>query len=270
MPWHFRETLALEEKLRRHQGTYILTKEFFNVQAQFSRIRGYAEVAPEAVSAAAGAIYKKQLQITNWLLDMPGSERYFGDKKAFRDAGKHLTIAKTIAENKISDASTFARSSAFVFAHSVLDASITTACEVTAVLSPTEWTDYVEKQKVTIAEIQSRTPQQLTLDRVAKYVRQLSHESIVKRMARLLEVLKPGKEYEGLQDYDLDLQRIESYDKTRQDIIHKRQFDIALDRMDDALTYIEKSFLYFVFLILWRHGETLNGQAWEEVLKPSA
>ncbi len=126
---NFPESLSLEEELRQDEGTYLLTREFFNVQSQCSRIRGYAEVTPEAVTAASEAIYNKQLQITNWLLDMPGSERYFGDKDAFRAAGKHILTAKTVADTKVTDAASFARSSAFVFAHSVLDASITSVCE---------------------------------------------------------------------------------------------------------------------------------------------
>jgi len=39
--------------------------------------------------------------------------------------------------------------------------------------------------------------------------------------------------------------------------------------MEDAITYMEKSFLYFTFLILWRHGEALNTRAWNEALKIS-
>jgi hypothetical protein len=42
---NFREKLSYTDELRREEGTYILTKEFFNVQAQCSRIRGYADVA---------------------------------------------------------------------------------------------------------------------------------------------------------------------------------------------------------------------------------
>jgi hypothetical protein len=266
---NFRESLSLAEELRQDQGTYLLTREFFNVQAQCSRIRGYAEVTPQAVSAAADAIYNKQLQVTNWLLDMPGSERYFGDKDAFRAAGKHLLIAKTVADTKVTDAASFARSSAFVFAHSVLDASITSVCEAAALLNPEEWVGYVEGQQVSVAEIQLRTSQELTFDRLAGFIRQLSRESIVKRMERLLNVFKPGQEYEGLRDYRLDLERIAGYDRTRQDIIHKRKFDIQLDRLEDAITYIEQSFLYFAFLILWRYGKTFNERAWNEFVTGS-
>ena len=266
----FRENLSLTEELRQDEGTYLLTREFFNVQAQCSRIRGYAEVAPEAVAAAADAIYKKQLQTTNWLLDMPGSERYFGDKEAFRAAGKHLTASKAVADNKVTDAASFARSSAFVFAHSVLDASITSVCSAAVLIKPEDWIGYVENQQVTIAEIQSQTPQELTFDRLAGFIRQLSRESIAKRMERLLNSLKPGKDYDGIQDYRLDLKTIESYDRIRQDIIHKRQFDIQLDRLEDAITYIEKSFFYFLFLVLWRHGKTFNERAWNEFITAPA
>jgi hypothetical protein len=266
----FRTNLSLTEELRQHEGTYLLTWEFFNVQAQCSRIRGYAEVAPEAVAAAADAIYERQLKVTNWLLDMPGSERYFGDKKAFRAAGKHLIAAKTVAAGKVTDAASFARSSAFVFAHSVLDASITSVCEAAALIKPDDWIGYVENQQVTIAEIQSRASQELTFDRLAGFIRQLSRESIAKRMERLLNVLKPGKDYDGIQDYRLDLETIEGYDRTRQDIIHKRRFDIQLDRLEDAITYIEKSFSYFLFLTLWRHGKTFNERAWNEFIKAPA
>ena len=263
----FRQNLSLTEELRQDEGTYILTWEFFNVQAQCSGIRGYAEVAPEAVAAAADAIYKKQLQITNWLLDMPGSERYFGDKEAFRAAGKHLTAAKAVADGKVTDAARFARSSAFIFAHSVLDASITSLCEAAVLIKPKDWIGYVENQQVTIGEIQLRTPQEVTFDRLAGFVRQLSRESIAKRMERLLNILKPGKDYDGIQDYSLDLETVESYDGTRQDIIHKRQFDVQLDRLEDAITYMEKSFFYFLLLILWRHGKTFNERAWNEFIK---
>jgi hypothetical protein len=200
---------------------------------------------------------------------MPGSERYFGDKAAFRAADKHLLAAKAVADTKVTDAESFARSSAFVFAHSVLDASITSACEAAVLLTPEEWIGYVENQQVTLAEIQSRELQELTFERLTGFIRQLSRESIVKRMERLLNVLKPGKDYDGIQDYQLDLQRIESYDRIRQDIIHKRRFDIQLDRLEDAITYIEKSFLYFVFLILWRHDKTLNERAWSEFITVS-
>jgi hypothetical protein len=144
---NFRESLVVTEGSRRERGTYILTQEFFNVQAQFSRIRGYAEVAPEAVRAAADAIYRKQLQVTNWLLDMPGSELYFGDASAFRAAEKDVVISKAVANNKVTDAATYSRSSAFVFAHSVLDGSITIVCEAATLLNPSEWTGYIEEQQ---------------------------------------------------------------------------------------------------------------------------
>ena len=261
----------LTDEARREQGTYILTQEFFNIQAHFSRIRGYAEVAPEAVRAAVDAIHRKQLQITNWLLDMPGSERYFGDTSAFRAAGKDLAISKAVANKKVTDAATYSSSSAFVFAHSVLDGSITIVCEAAALLNPSEWMGYIEKQQVTIGEIQSRSPQELTFDRLRTFIHQLSGNSIVKRMERVLNVLKPGKDYHGLTDYELNLATIETYDRTRQDIIHKRLFDLKVDRLDEAITYMEKSFLYFAFLVLWRHGETFNKRAWDEALKtPSA
>jgi hypothetical protein len=264
---NFREKLSLPDDSRRDEATRLLTMEFFNVQAQFSRIRGYAEVTPEAVNAAADAIYRKQVQITNWLLDMPGSERYFGDKSAFRAAGKHLISAKYVADAKISDAATFSRSSAFVFAHSVLDGSISTACEASVLLKPADFVGYIENQQVTLADIQLRTPQELILDRTATLVHRMSRDSIVRRMERLLSVLKPGKEYDGLQDYILDLGTIEAYDRTRQEIIHERKFDIPMDRLEDAMLYMEKSFLYFAFLVLWRHGERFNKGAWREVLK---
>jgi hypothetical protein len=263
---NFRESLSLTNELREDRGTYLLTREFFNVQAQCTRIRGYAQVAPEAVSAVAEAIYNKQLQITNWLLDMPGSERYFGDKAAFRASGKHLIIAKTIAESKVADSASFARSSAFVFAHSVLDASITSVCEGAVLMKPEEWVDFVENQQVTLAQIQSYTPEELTFDRLATFIHQLSRESIVRRLERLLNVLKPGKEYDGLRDYRLEFEKIQSYDQTRQDIIHRRKFDIKVDRLDDAITYMEKTFLYFVFLVLWRYDKTLNERAWNEFI----
>jgi hypothetical protein len=268
---NFRESLTLAEGPRRERGTYILTQEFFNVQAQFSRIRGYAEVAPEAVSAAAEAIYRKQLQITNWLLDMPGSDRYFGDTSEFRAAGKDVFISKAVANNKVTDASTYSTSSAFVFSHSVLDGSITILCEAAALLNPSEWVGYIEKQQVTIGEIRSRTPQELTFDRLSTFIHQLSRDSIVKRMKRLLSMLKPGRDYPGLTDYELNLPTIETYDRTRQNIIHKRLFDLRVDRLDEAITYMEKSFLYFAFLLLWHHGETFNKRAWDEAMQtPSA
>jgi hypothetical protein len=268
---NFRESLTLTEGPRRDRGTYILTQEFFNVQAQFSRIRGYAEVAPESVRAAADAIYRKQVQITNWLLDMPGSERYFGDTGAFRAAGKDVVISKAVADNKVKDAATYASSSAFVFAHSVLDGSITSVCEAAALLNPSKWMGYIEKQQITIGEIHSRTPQELTFDRLTTFIHQLSRDSIVKRMKRLLSVLKPGKDYHGLTDYALNLATIETYDRTRQDIIHKRLFNLKVDRLDEAITYMDKSFLYFAFLVLWHHDESLNERAWDEAIKaPSA
>jgi len=89
-------------------------------------------------------------------------------------------------------------------------------------------------------------------------------------MERLLNVLKPGKDYDGILDYRLDLETIESYDRIRQDIIHKRKFVIQLDRLEDAITYIEKSFFHFVFLVLWRHGKTLNERVWNEFITAPA
>lgn len=167
---------------------------------------------------------------------MPGSERYFGDTDAFRASGKHLIAAKTVADTKVNDAASFARSSAFVFAHSVLDASITSACEGAVLLKPEQWIRYVENQQVALGDIQSRSSREVTFDRLAGFVRQLSRESIVKRMERLLNTLKPGDNYDGIRDYRLDLATIESYDRTRQDIIHHRKFDIKLDRLEDAIT----------------------------------
>lgn len=257
----------MDEAKRHEQGTYLLTKEFFNVQALLTRVRGYAEVAPQAVNAAANAIYAKQLKVMNWLLNMEGTERYFGDKEAFRAAGKHSAAAKLIAETKVTDAAAFARSSAFVFAHSVMDVSITSLCEAAILVRTEDWIDYIGDQKVTVADIQSRPSHELITDRLAGLVHKLSRESIVYRLERLLTVLKPGKEYEGLRDYSLSIDTIKNYDRTRQDIIHERRFDIQLDRLEESIAYMESSFLYFAFLILWRYNATLNERAWAEALQ---
>jgi len=80
-------------------------------------------------------------------------------------------------------------------------------------------------------------------------------------MERLLNILKPGKDYDGNPRSPLDLETIESNDRTRQGYNSQRKFDIQLDRLEDAITYIEKSFFYFLFLILWRTAKLSTNEA---------
>lgn len=147
-----------------------------------------------------------------------------------------------------------------VLAHSIVDDVVSECCELSALLMPEQWIPSLEKRSVSLAEVRSKSSDQISQEMLSEYIEQLGHQSLLKRVDILNRKYQPAPAFQfDSQPYSFDRDRLEQIDKHRQRIIHQ----LVLSGGDegaaaDDLRYLEATCFYFIFIVASKHGVTVD------------
>jgi hypothetical protein len=190
--------------INRLQTFYLTTKDLLTM--------GTAHVEENTIKAAKVELAKpewRQFVSIEALDEMPG----LTDFVLRSVAGRSIRISKQAID-----------SAALVFAHTILDATLTECCLVTFYAAPSDWFSFVEKRKVELADLQNSSADDLRHQKALEYVKQLSRESMVKRLETLHMVCVPKLKGEKPFTRWILTEELEKFDRLRHDVIHVRGF----------------------------------------------
>jgi hypothetical protein len=170
------------------------------------------------------------------------------------------TKVAAAAAYTIQDAHAAANAACVVFAHSMLDGAIEDYCKVSALFSLNDWKEYVQQEKVTLAEVGDATFDELLRNAVLGYLKRFGNKSLPNKIEVLQSICKPGA-IEILKDYRFDGDRLRRFDLLRHNIIHNEGFGAEIDNIEKDLQYIERTSIYLSALITHRYGLQIDPRA---------
>lgn len=183
------------------------------------------------------------------------------NQPGFRDKilGDTVEAAETAAVSAIDKTS-------IVLAHSILDDVMTECGRLSALLTPEDWISSVEKQTVSLAEVRSKSSDEILREMLARHVRRVSKKSLLKRANILNQKYQPAPAFQfDSKPYKFDGDRLEQIDKHRHRIIHRLDFFGADEKVvANDLRYLEATCFYFIFIVARKHGVTVN--PWQEAI----
>ncbi len=113
---------------------------------------------------------------------------------------------------------------AIVLAHSILDVSVYGYLEVLSLASPESFVNYIEKKKIGLSEVESKTYEQIRNEKIKEYMeKQIERSSLIFKLDKFHEIVKPTSTQIN-PDYKYDKEKLEQFDKTRHDIVHQNKW----------------------------------------------
>ncbi len=191
----------------------------------------------------------------------------FGTEEQRQAATDTLPVnVAAAASNTMTDARTAASAANVVFAHSLLDAAVDEYCAVSAMLCPNDWLEFVDEGSVTLREVRAVPFDELLDKAISIHLKKLHNRSIVNRIKALQQVCRSGSA-EILTNYAFDAERIERFDKLRNDIVHGGAFDQIDHDLSADLEFIERTNVYLSALITHRYGLLIGPEAMTEAVR---
>ncbi len=180
------------------------------------------------------------------------------DPDRFFREGMDKLLAQYYATNTLKGAHYVAQASAIVFSHSILDAIALDACRVTLIAAPDEWVGEVKSRKVLLETVRSTAYAQIRDAELAKYFEQLERESVLKKCDLLHTRCRPEPSWNLIVDYKYDRNKLEEFDKLRQEIVHGDKLSEDVNDVSDALIYISRTCLYLLLLVSKRFNVKID------------
>lgn len=178
-------------------------------------------------------------------------------------------LGEITAEMMLSDAKNATDAAALVFAHSILDDVATQCCRIAARIAPDQWEPSVSERKLTLSDLKGFGSYNAALRHlVERYLADLEGKSVVTRIRILNQRCQPAAhDFPGLPDFNLDLERIESLDRRRQDVIHRVRLRESLADVDSDITYLHNTCHYLMALVSFRYGVTVDPGCMDDLIE---
>lgn len=152
--------------------------------------------------------------------------------------GEMLDRMATMSKDEVTNA---VNGAAVVFAHSILDNETTAYCELAMQTDFARSEELLKDRKVRLADAASRPYDELLVEAIRAKKDELSRESLIKRLHFFFGYCTAIPK---ITNYTLDLERIERFDRARQDVVHEGRFDRLPSNMEDELDFIRHTGMY--------------------------
>jgi hypothetical protein len=143
-----------------------------------------------------------------------------------------------------------------IFAHSVLDSVIFDWCRVCALAQPEDLLSRVGPKKVSLSDVQgAESFSELLNIAIDGYLNGLERESLIKKLELLFALCRPPSNFEPIEKYHYDRERIVALDNLRHDYVHRgTPGRRVLPRGADDLWFMLNTTNFLVTLVDHRYG----------------
>ncbi len=150
-------------------------------------------------------------------------------------------------------------SASLVFAHSVLDGTLSDCCTISFEAQPADWFRFVEKRKIELSELHTMNVEDHWKRKAGEYVGQLKREPMTTRLEVLNKICIPllGGELSPTRFIDID--QLERFDHLRQKAVHGPSFSDKIVKVQDQVMFAAAAGFYALLLVGKAHGLTAGG-----------
>lgn len=190
----------------------LLSKTYASFMKNWGLIQSLRQVAQIALPVAKEQLAKQNAALVEFMSKDPefkkivvmkdGSEaEWSGEVKAFFGTG--------MTDTSIANFAAAIDAASIVFAQSILDDCALSFLRVCALAVPADWDQYVNDRKVDFNTIKAKDPDGIREVLVSAKLDQLGMESLKKKIDILFALTQPSRDFEPLNDYTFDSDRIE-------------------------------------------------------------
>lgn len=149
-----------------------------------------------------------------------------------------------------------------VFMHAALDAAVSDLLSVTALAAPDEWEQFIADRKVPLRSIREGPYHSHFKNVLEGYLDELAGWSLLKRVDRLCQVCRPGKDFNPKRTFVLDRDRLEQIDRYRHAVAHAHLTRPAIGPIPDEVKYLYTTGAYLWMMVNWRYRLDEGARAW--------
>lgn len=236
----------------------LFTQAYNGIMSRFTAVYSLRRVANLGMPAATPKIYADCLAFAHQMFHDPQYEGMILDKKGSLQAGGIEGMSKSMANNQLSMFKAAVDSASLVFAHSIVDSAALEFLRVTAAHNHLDWARLIEKKQISVSELKDLTYDDIVKGKVAQHIDLLDRQSLLTKVDHLFRICKPEPNFEPMNDYKFDRDRLEKLDCLRHDIVHGSGPVAALEDGDNDVWFLQKTALYFMALVNMRYDTRIN------------
>jgi hypothetical protein len=224
--------------------------------------------------AAQGMPYAKkivELQHRSFVSDLADSgqlEEFILGIKDAEDLMKTAAfVREKLTEQTMKNASYSVDAASLVFAHTALEDGINSYLEITIHFVPDFWRDRVKKKQFDLELVMEHGLDDVVNKIVRREIWSIRrNESLIKKANLLLAICKPSTPDPY---YAFDQEKVKSVDKLRQDIVHGELLGSEITDIDEKLSCLQNTWLYFFKLMHNTFGLRIDTTVFTSQPKPN-
>lgn len=237
----------------------LFTQAFNGIASRFAVVNSLRRVANLGMPMATQKAYEEWLVFAHQLFHDPQYEHMFLDKKgALQAAGGVEGMGQNMAENQLSMFKAAVDAASLVFAHSIVDSAALDFLRVTAAHNHLDWAPFIEQKQIAVSALKDSTYDDIVKDKVTQHIDSLDRQSLLTKVDRLFHICKPEPNFEPMNDYKFDRDRLEKLDHLRHDIVHGSGPVTALEDGDNDVWFLQKTAFYFMSLVNMRYDTRID------------
>lgn len=180
-------------------------------------------------------IEKEWLQATKEGFTSPKHRKIFEKYQVFKDEDFMNGLSTAFAKASTRLSTRAVESTTLVFAHTILDETLSECCRISFIASPKEWFQFVQERKVKLGELEKA--KDMRKNKAWEFIGELERESILQRFDFLHKVCAPKMKGKQLPTAWINREQLETFDKLRHRVIHGKRFLRKTPNIEDQIYF---------------------------------
>lgn len=219
------------------------------------QLRNFWRIALLGIRSATPMLLRENLQFLFELHHTAEYDKYFTDKKAVLELmeGPDKFAQKLTAQQQ-EQCRAAIDSAILVFAHSILDAAALDYISIAALVAPEDAVRFVSDRRVPLAEIEKHSYEDLRTKHIEAWLEQIERESLLKKMDVTHQLCQPPADFDEIEDYKYDRDRLMRLDRLRHDVVHGEADQKDFKFSEDDLHFMHRTWAYLFALVHTRYN----------------
>jgi hypothetical protein len=268
LPGTTAETLRVLYYSNRVNADHQFTAIFFRMNTGWSVISSLRKIAFIGMAHAPTLLNEEHRRTLDYLVSEGRLQKMVVGIADAADLEKTADLLGTSLTGRvIQNAAGSVDAASLVFAHTILDDSLSSFVEMTTELAPAFWQKRVAKKTFELADLVEHTREDLVGAAIKNEIWGVKrNESLLKKATLLHEVCRlTPKARSPAYQFDEDILR--KIDKARQDIVHGDLLGKEIPDIEGKLQYLQNTGYYFFFMMNEAFGLRLDSEAISHIAK---
>jgi hypothetical protein len=216
-----------------------LKTAFGDLFVNINNLQTFYTTTKDLLDAGKDYLEQKLVKTGKEELTKPEWQRFSSLKTLSQYEGLGLTdsVFRATAKRAARISKQVAESAVLVFAHTILDGTLSECCSISFETAPSDWYSFVEKRKVELGDLKNVKGDSIFHRKAQEFVNQINRESMIQRLEFLHKVCVPKLNGEQPITHWIKLVQLEEFDLVRHRVIHSQKFAQKNPDVEDQVLF---------------------------------